>query len=216
MKIINPNDKGGYTVEQLQTQYPKLTTVEQIRTKLTEQLKTFVDGADCQFGYVFPDHGLKGKQRVIENDSDILAMYADYKGKRISTLWMKCSWTRPSAQRKRPRSPSASGLPSTSKRSNYESHLTKMTEVEVIMDKLKEEHEERFSAEQLRAWAHMIQMKKYESYENPPDKPFFGKSRKKALSTATEAVISPGKYKYHPVHVCIVIVCLLCMLVHSY
>ena len=141
---------------------------------------------------VFPGHGIKGKQRVVENDSDILAMYADYKGKRIITLWMKCSWTRPSAQRKRPHSPSASGLPSTSKRSNYESHLTKMTEVEVIMDKLKEKHE-RFSAEQLRAWAHMIQMNKYESYENPPDKPFFGKSRKKALSTATEAVISPGK-----------------------
>ena len=39
----------------------------------------------------------------------------------------------------------------------------------------------------------MIQMKKYESYENPPDKPFFGKSRKKTLSTATEAVVSPGK-----------------------
>ena len=36
-------------------------------------------------------------------------------------------------------------------------------------------------------------MKKYESYEDPPDKPFFGKSRKKTLSTATRAVVSPGK-----------------------
>ena len=35
VKITNPNDKGGYRVEQLQTKYPKLTTVEQIRSELT-------------------------------------------------------------------------------------------------------------------------------------------------------------------------------------
>ena len=138
MKIINPNDKGGYRVEQLQTKYPKLTTVEQIRSELTEQLKAFVDGASCEFGYLFPGHGLKGKQRVIENDEDIIAMYADYKGKRIITLWMKCSWKQPSSQRKRSHSPSASGQPPTSKRSSYSSHLTTMTEVEMIMNKLKE------------------------------------------------------------------------------
>ena len=165
--------------------------MDQIRSELTEQLKSRL--ADCQFGYVFPGHGLKGKQRVIENDSDIVAMYADYKGKRIITLWMKCSWKRPSAQRKRPHSPSVSDLPSTSKRSNYGSHLSKMTEVEVIMDKLKEKHKETYTPEQIRAWANMIHMRKYESYETPSDKPFFGKSRKKVLSTATEAVISPSK-----------------------
>ena len=60
VKIINPNDKGGYRVEQLQTKYPKLTTVEHIRSELTEQLKVFVDGASCEFGYLFPGHGLKG------------------------------------------------------------------------------------------------------------------------------------------------------------
>ena len=98
------------------------------------------------------------------------------------------------SQRKRSHSPSASDLPPTSNRSNYGSHLTKMTEVEVIMDELKEKHEDTYTPEQIRAWAHAIHMNKYESYENPPDKPFFGKSRKKALSTATEAVIiSPGE-----------------------
>ena len=45
VKIINPNNKGQYQVEQLQTKYPRLTTVEQIRSELTEQLKGFVDGA---------------------------------------------------------------------------------------------------------------------------------------------------------------------------
>ena len=142
VKVINPNDKGGYQVEQLQTKHPKLTTVKQIRSELTDQLKGFVDGASCEFGYLFPGHGLKGKQRVIENDEDVVAMYADYKGKRISTLWIKCSWKQHSSQRKRSHSPSASGQPPTSKRSNYDSHLT---EVEMIMDKLKEKCEDKYT-----------------------------------------------------------------------
>ena len=71
---------------------------------------------------LFPGHGLKGKQRVIENE-DIIAMYVDYEGKRIITLWMKCSWKQPSSQRKQSHSPNASGQPPTSKWSNYSSHL---------------------------------------------------------------------------------------------
>ena len=46
MKIINPNDKGGYRVEQLQTKYPKLTTVEQIQSELTEQSNLHLKGND--------------------------------------------------------------------------------------------------------------------------------------------------------------------------
>ena len=134
MKIINPNDKGWYHVEQLQTKYPKLTTVETIRSELTEELKASVDGASCDSGYLFPGHGLKSKQRVIENDKDVVAMYADYKRKRIITLWMKCSWKQPSSQRKRSHFPSGSGQPPTSKQSNYDSHLTMTTEVEMIMN----------------------------------------------------------------------------------
>ena len=90
---------------------------------------------------LFPCHGLKGKQRVIENDEDVVAIYADYKGKRIITLWIKCS------QRKRSHSPSASGQPPTSKRSNYDSYLITMTEVEMIMEKLEEKHEDKYTLE---------------------------------------------------------------------
>ena len=35
VKIINPNDKGGYQFEQLQTKYPELTSLEQIRSELS-------------------------------------------------------------------------------------------------------------------------------------------------------------------------------------
>jgi len=70
------------------------------------------------------------------------------------TLWMKCFWKQRSSQRKRSHSPSASGQPPASKRSNYDSHLTTITEVEMISDKLKEKHDDKYTTEQFRAWAH--------------------------------------------------------------
>ena len=67
----------------------QISKVDNCRTNSvrTDWATIFVDGASCEFGYLFPGHGLKGKQRVIENDEDV-AMYGDYKGKRIITLWI--------------------------------------------------------------------------------------------------------------------------------
>ena len=65
-----------------------------------------------------------------------------------------------------------------------------MSEVELIIEKLKENHENSYSPEQLRAWAHMIHMKRHTSYEFPPDKPFFGKLRRRE---STDAALSPRK-----------------------
>ena len=66
-----------------------------------------------------------------------------------------------------------------------------MVEVSSIEEKLKEKHSGRYTDEQLRSWAHLIQMCKHNSYEEPPDKPFFHPSRK---STTTSApTVSPGK-----------------------
>lgn len=54
----------------------------------------------------------------------------------------------------------------------YNNH-TQISEVKEIVKKLEEQHRGRYSPEQLRAWAHMIQMSKHDSYDEPPDKPFF-------------------------------------------
>ena len=43
----------------------------------------------------------------------------------------------------------------------------------MIMNKLKEKHEDKYTIEQIRVWGNMIQKKNTESYEDPPDKPFF-------------------------------------------
>ena len=60
---------------------------------------------------------------------------------------------------------------------------------------------EKFSPEQLRAWSHLLEMEKHDSYEEPPEKPFF-RGRKSSPTNPspgtpgnklTPVGISPGK-----------------------
>ena len=78
-------------------------------------------------------------------------------------------------------------------RSNYKNHLNKMAEVDCIVSDLEKKHNDgKFSPEQIRAWAHMLQLKKHTSYDDPPNKPFFRHSKLKG-STAESQGISPAK-----------------------
>ena len=60
------------------------------------------------------------------------------------------------------------------------SQSKKLGEVQEIYEKLHSKHTS-YDQEQLRMWAHLIQMGKHDSYEVPPYKPFFKntKSQKK-------------------------------------
>ena len=53
-----------------------------------------------------------------------------------------------------------------------------MEGLEEIYEELQEAHMDDYTPEQLRAWAHLIQMNKHDSYEEPPNKPFFRNTRK--------------------------------------
>ena len=53
-------------------------------------------------------------------------------------------------------------------------------------------HGNEYSDEQLRSWAHLVQMKKHDSLEVAPDKPFW-RNKKKGISSSTGAVVSPSK-----------------------
>ena len=59
-------------------------------------------------------------------------MYGDYKGKQIK-LWVKRHQVR-----KRSHSPKADTSSAKARRTNYDSHLSKMSEVELIIEDLKE------------------------------------------------------------------------------
>ena len=153
--------------------------MDQLHAQLSS-LKCF-EGAEYQCGYIIPGHGLKGKQKSLITSEDISGMYDDYKGKQIR-LWIKRQ------QAKKRSSPNPDIPPSNKRRTNYDSHLSKMSEVEMIIEDLKEKHSTKYTPEQLNVWAHMIHTKKHESYDYPPDKPFFGKSRK-----PSSECLSPGK-----------------------
>ena len=59
---------------------------------------------------------------------------------------------------------------------------------------LKAKRKSKYSPEQLRTWAHLLQMGKHELYEEPPGKPFFRGKKPSAVNTPTPpAGISPGK-----------------------
>ena len=65
-----------------------------------------------------------------------------------------------------------------------------MSELEVIVDDLSERHGDAYTTEQIRAWAHMLQMKKHNSYQEPPKKPFFKTAKG---GPKTQDGMSPGK-----------------------
>jgi len=63
-------------------------------------------------------------------------------------------------------------------------------EVEEIVNKLKTKHKGKYTIEQINVWVHLIHMKKTQSYEEPPDKPFFrGKSKKAEDRNLLQAVL---------------------------
>ena len=135
--------------------------MEELRDKVSEPLKVW---------YIEPGHGLHGKQRWLCSDDDVEKMYDMYKrgGK---TLWC---FAGPAVEDARKRSMSEGGDPKANKRSRYEGHIVdKMAEVDRLQDELREKHAGKFSEEQLRSWAHLLQIKKHDSLEKPPDKPFW-------------------------------------------
>ena len=51
--------------------------------------------------------------------------------------------------------------------------LIKWTEIQLVAEELKERHGKfSFTNEQFTAWAHMLQIKKHDSYDTPPKKAF--------------------------------------------
>lgn len=82
-----------------------------------------------------------------------------------------------------------------------------MTEVQAIEDKLKKIYNhggtEVFSDEQIRTWAHLIQMGKHSSYDILPDKPFCHWMNRKSMSTGERSMTSATPNEAYPLNVTI-------------
>ena len=183
VKVINARNQSGYTVQKLKTN-TKFETFLDLENQLKQGCSNFPCDDEFQCGYIQRGHGQKGKQFLISGDSEITEMYAVYQGKQDIMLWMKVKSGNP---RKRKQSSIAGEQAGSSKEctssdieditpppkqqkttnsgstvkggTQYQKHLKKMSEVEVIIEYLEEKHSDgKYSAEQIRVWAHMLHM----------------------------------------------------------
>ena len=207
MKGMDKARKTDYKVHKLHGLVNLFISVEELKQAVEDTCD--IDVALENMGYIEPGHRAKGKQRWLMRDADVSEMNRVHQGKKEILLW--CYSVSPSkhgqspsndSSRKRGHSPSndSSANQPPPKSSRYTNHLDKMTEVESIEEKLKEKHCKdgisEFSDEQLRSWAHLIQMGKHSSYEKPPDKPFWKNCRASSGSSSsgsTPASASPSK-----------------------
>ncbi len=177
VKIINPNKKTEYSTKTWHDASRKFKSVRKLRSQLKRSLHDQLPDThedDIEFGYVSPGHGAKGQQLWVTNGSDLKEMYASHAGKKKIMIWFFAE-SKGASTKKRPRS---SENATSSKRScKSDAHSSKLEEVDKIVTELEKKHSGKYSREQLNVWAHMIQLKKHDSREVPPDKPFFRASK---------------------------------------
>ena len=171
----------------------KFTDVSDLRSRLLSDFKNLIYEDTFQFGYIQPSHGAKGQQVLVDNNAALDQMYCAHK-KNLLILWLKVTKRATKrvatiVQQKGTKKPCADTTNTSG--SNYQGHLKNMSEVQEIVHELEKKHEDSYTPEQLRAWRHMIQLRKHDSYEVPPSKPFF--KTKKAATTPPSVTLSPGK-----------------------
>ena len=185
--------------------------VDAMKTELMEKLERqgYVTIQDnFKFGFMIPGHGVKGKQQSIDIDEDVAHMYEQYQGRKEIVLWVKIQSKKQNQHveatgRKRlgDGTDGKSPLPKQVKRSddpaqkcgpNYGKHLQKMSELDSIIEELNSKHQGsgKYTPEQIRVWAHMLQMHKHESFIDPPAKRFFKASK---VTDHVQEGLSPAK-----------------------
>lgn len=193
VKIVNRKKKSDFVVKKLKTK-EKLSNLNQLKKRVEEECTDCVQAPIQHIGYIEPGHGLRGKQRWLTSNSDLDELYCQLQGKKEVLLWTFApETTEHTSGKKRARS-EGSGSDDNSKpkkKTRYEGHVDKMAEVDEIYEQLLSKHQDDYSNEQLRSWAHLIQMKKHSSLETAPDKPFWRNSKKSTKSSSV--AVSPGK-----------------------
>ncbi|MBA4719390.1 MAG: hypothetical protein HRO68_09965 [Nitrosopumilus sp.] len=149
-----------------------------MKAELCQKFNVHTDGYETQFGFIFPGHGMKGKQEKLDTDEDLKNMYHTHQKKRQVSFWLKCK------SKAKKRSGDSNDTPQSKRQSDL---VNTMVEVGGTIDKLKEIHGDKYSDLQLNCWAHMVNSNRHQSLEDAPDRSFFGKKKKESLG------VSPGK-----------------------
>ena len=177
--MIIPKKKNEFTIEKVHGVTRKFPSLDELTSNVFKYIP-------ATYGYIEPGHGSKGKRRWLTSENDVTEMYNIYNGRKEILLW--CS------KEKGTDEPDAGGEPSKKRaKTSYEGHIDKMAEVEMIEEKLRKKHKDVYTEEQLRCWAHLIQMKKHTSYDEAPNKPFWKVSTDKGKGDKSSSIVSPSK-----------------------
>ena len=158
-----------------------------------------------QVGFIEPGHGAKGRQQWLTDSEDLKDMYSLHQYKNEILFWCysvkEASCSRSVSEscsksfgEKRKQYQSQNLL---AKKNRYDNHAEKMIEVESIEEELENKLNGTYSREQLRAWAHLIQMGKHDSLDLAPNKPFWrtpsGNKGSPLPQSDSTVAVSPGK-----------------------
>ena len=196
VKVINPAKKKSFSVRKLRI-HTHFTSFEALKDQLVDNFNDLISDPDkLEFGYIGPGHGSRGKQNWIAVDEDVEDMYDEYNSKHRKDvmLWFYAGdlTSEKSTASKRSRSPL--GDPKCSQKPKHSTYQTKLDKVESILGSLKQKHAAAYPEEKLRAWAHLIEMEKHSSYDEPPNTPFFAGTGLKSATTNTSSTgVSPSK-----------------------
>ena len=157
VKVINAGSSTGYLVKKWDIS-TRFSSYIEIRDQLALDFAALLqEGDEFHFGYIQRGHGVKGKQFSITDDQDVCSMYSEYQGRRESILWMKICKLRDDGSRKRRKTVEEAGDSSLKRKksdassagTNYRGHLSRMSEVEEIVEDLEMQHGEKiaYSAE---------------------------------------------------------------------
>ena len=155
-------------------------------TDFRKRVEDEIGTIEGMIGYVEPSHGQKGKQRELSNDEDLMEMYIIHRSKRDILLW-SCGDVEGqdlSSVRKSRKRPHSNEFEHVSTPPNKRDSIAKnLSEVEIAIKELKDKHGDMYPREKLNAWAHLINVGKHHSYDEPPDFPFFKKPKGKIESS---------------------------------
>jgi hypothetical protein len=190
IKVIPPDRKAVYQIHKLRAYTGKIfAKVEELKSQIQKSLDEHVSGeSDMNFGYIEPSkQGVRGKMRWIFTADDLKDMYAAYEQKKQTEILLWCDGRKVAKEdAPRPKRAHVAAENSTKKRSSVAvSQDKKLGEVQEIYEKLKSKHTS-YDEERLRMWAHLIQMGKHDSYEVPPNQPFFKGAKSRKTDKTTE------------------------------
>ena len=198
--IVDPSKKKDYVMAKIdQSAVQKGITFDEMKQLILSIFPSDIPQPDIdklEFGYIEPGHGLKGRKEWILDDDELLEFLERCEGKKTKlTLWCysressKDKQGKRGSKRSRSKSPiaKASNKPGSSQ---YDKHTAKMAKVDEIYKQIDDTHGSRYSAEQKRAWAHMIEMGKHDSITQAPKKRFFQSSSSSANDEASTSAPS--------------------------